>query len=252
MKIVIITLTILATVCFLAYIYVHPFGCVNNTEPSVILPISTQLASTITVLRPSFVEAKYLDAFTKGTPLQGYGYDFIKAEELSGIGADYLLSIAIHESGWGNNYYTKTYHQIFSWGVWDSGVTGEAYYSSITGCLVGEYQVINGVKTWKDGVPVKIKKLYLTKGGAYYSGETLSAIGKYYASDPNWASSILSIHSKLVNTFPEDIQAKEWAMETGLLKGNLPSPDYVTSDYWTKPITRNDLAIILYRINKAR
>jgi len=209
---------------------------------------ATQLAQTITVLRPSFITAQQIDNYVKGTGLAGYGWAFIKAEQLSGIGADYLLAIAIHESGWGSNYYTKYYHQIFSWGVWDSGVTGEAYYSSIAGCLIGEYQVVNGVRVWKDGVPVKIKKLYLTKGAPYYAGETLSAINKYYASDPNWANAVINIHSKFVQTLPEDVRAKQWVMGAKVMNGNLPSPQYFTSDYWDKPLTREELAIILWRI----
>jgi beta-N-acetylglucosaminidase len=243
--IIIITIAILLTVCFLSYLMV----CTPRPQTAVNTPqTATQLAQTITVLRPSFMEAKYLDDFTKGTPLQGHGYDFIKAEELSGIGADYLLAIAIHESGWGTNYYSKVYHQIFSWGVWDRGPTSEAYYSSITGCLVGEYQVINGSKVWKDGVPVKMKKLYLTKGASYYSGETLSAINKYYASDKSWADAVIDIHSKIVENLPEDIRAKQWVMGSKIMNGNLPSPTYYTTDYWTKPITREELAVILWRI----
>jgi beta-N-acetylglucosaminidase len=222
----------------------------KSLQPVATIPqnTATQLAQTITVLRPSFMTADYIDNFTKGTPLQGHGYDFIKAEELSGIGADYLLAIAIHESGWGTNYYSRVYHQIFSWGIWDRGATSEAYYSSITGCLVGEYQVINGSKVWKDGVPVKIKKLYLTKGASYYSGETLSAINKYYASDSSWASAVIDIHSKIVEKLPEDVRAKQWIMGSKIMNGNLPSPDYYTTDYWSKPVTREELAVILWRI----
>jgi len=216
---------------------------IENLSKEVNIPEKTavQLAQTITVLRPSFVTSKYLDNFVKGTPLQGYGYAFLKAEEVSGIGADYLLCISIHETGWGKSTNWTRYNNPASWGITDSGWNSEAYKLSK---MTKEQAIIY----WA----TQLKNLYLTKGGAYYSGETLYAINKYYASDTNWASSILSIHSSLVKTFPEDAQAKEWIMETGILKGDLPNPQYFTSDYWSKQITKNDLAIILFRINKSR
>jgi hypothetical protein len=93
-----------------------------------------------------------------------------------------------------------------------------------------------------------MKKLYLTKGASYYSGETLSAINKYYASDGSWADAVIDIHSKIVEKLPEDIRAKQWIMGSKIMNGNLPSPNYYTSDYWSKPVTREELAVILWRI----
>jgi hypothetical protein len=216
---------------------------IENLSKEAYVPKETaiQLAQTITVLRPSFVTSNYLDSFVKGTPLQGYGYAFLKAEEVSGIGADYLLCISIHETGWGKSTNWTQYNNPASWGITDSGWNSEAY-------KISQMTKEQAIVYWA----TQLKSLYLTKGGAYYSGETLYAVNKYYASDTNWASSIISIHNNLVKTFPEDAQAKEWVMETGILKGNLPSPQYFTSDYWSKQISKNDLAIILYRINTSK
>jgi hypothetical protein len=216
---------------------------IENLSKEVYVPKETaiQLAQTITVLRPSFVSAKHLDNFVEGTPLYGYGYAFLKAEEVSGIGADFLLCISIHETGWGKSANWTQYNNPASWGITDSGWNSEAY-------KISKMSKEQAIIYWA----TQLKNLYLTKGGAYYSGETLYAVNKYYASDKNWASSILSIHNNLVKTFPEDTQAKEWAMETGILKGNLPSPQYFTSDYWSTQISKNDLAIILFRINKSK
>jgi len=213
---------------------------IENLSKEVNIPKETaiQLAQTITVLRPSFITSNYLDNFVKGTPLYGYGYAFLKAEEVSGIGADYLICISIHETGWGKSTNWTQYNNPASWGITDSGWNSEAYKLSK---MTKEQAIVY----WA----TQLKNLYLTKGGAYYSGETLYSINKYYASDKNWASSILYIHSNLVKTFPEDAQAKEWVMETRIMKGNLPAPDFYTLDYWTKPLTRSELAIILYRIN---
>lgn len=201
---------------------------------------STELAKTITVLRPSFMTYIDLQKVCKGTGFAGYENAFLEAENQSGIGADYLISIAAHESGWGSNDWWKYWNNCFSWGITDSGPNSEAYYVK----KLSKYDAIIYIAK-------KIKELYLTKGGAYYSGETLSAIGKYYASDSAWASSVLSIHdSKVIANLTEDQKAKQWIMETRVLMGNLSPPKYITDDYFTKPMTREELSIILYRINK--
>ncbi len=64
-----------------------------------------------------------------------------------------------------------------------------------------------------------------------------------------WASAVITIHNNLVKTLPEDIQAKQWVMSSRILNGDLPSPVYFTSDYFTRPLTREEVSIILYRIN---
>jgi len=216
---------------------------IENLSKEVYIPKKTsiQLAQSITVLRPSFVSASALDNFVKGTPLFGYGYAFLKAEEVSGIGADFLLCISIHETGWGKSENWIRYNNPASWGITDSGWNSEAY-------KISHMSKEQAIIYWA----TQLKKLYLTPGGPYYAGETLYAVNKYYASDKNWASSILSIHNNLVKTFPEDVQAREWIMETGILRGDRPSPQYFSGDYWTKQISKDELAIILYRINKAR
>jgi len=218
---------------------------IENLSKEVYVPKETaiQLAQSITVLRPSFITAQDIDNYVKGTPLYGIGKYVIEAEKESGIGADYLLAIIIHESGWGRGpWAVEPWHNLFSWGITDSGPNSEAY--KIRDKMTREQAIIY--------VANQLKALYLTKGGAYYRGETLGAIGYYYASDGSWAEGVISIHNEFVATLSEEVRAKEWVMETGILKGDLPSPQYFTSDYWSKQISKNDLAIILFRINKSK
>ena len=196
-----------------------------------------ELAKTITVLRPSFIDIKTIDNYVKNTGLYGYGNAFIEAEKQSGIGADYLLAIAIHESGWGSNDWWKSWNNCFSWGITDSGPNSEAY------------KVKNISKS--DAIiyiAKQIKALYLTKGGAYYRGETLSAIGFYYASDGSWASAVININANFTKTLTEEVKSKQWIMSARILNGDLPTPLYFTSDYFTRPMTREELSIILWRI----
>jgi len=210
----------------------------NKTENKIPEETSIQLATTITVLRPSFLTAKDIDNFLKSTGLAGYGDAFIEAEKQSGIGADYLVSIACHESGYGTNYWWKYWNNCFSWGITDAGPNAEAY--KVKGMSKHDAIVY---------IAKQIKSLYLTKGGNYYRGETLSAIGYYYASDGSWANNVITIHNNFVKTLPEQVLAQEWIMGSHILNGDLPSPIYYTSDYFTRPMTREELSIILYRVN---
>ena len=197
-----------------------------------------ELAKTITVLRPSFIDAQIINDYFEGTALEGFGEYLINAEKLSGIGADYLLAIMIHESGWGTGPWIKNgYKAYFSWGITDSGPNSEAEKVKNMSIEDGIIYVAN-----------QIKALYLTKGGAYYKGETLSAMGAYYASDGSWASSVISVHTKFASTLDEKIRAKQWAMSSRVLNGDLLVPLYFTSDYFTRPMTREELSIILWRI----
>jgi len=118
--------------------------------------------------------------------LAGYESSFLRAEEESGIGADVLISIAKLESGNGSNYYWREWNNCFSWGITDSGPNSEAY-------KIKEMSKSEAIVY----ISKRIKELYLTPGGAFYAGETLSAIGKYYASDSSWASNVLKFTAKL-------------------------------------------------------
>lgn len=213
----------------------------NEPIPPIPEETAIKLASTITVLRPSFLTAQIIDSYVKNTGLYSYGNAFMEAEKQSGIGADYLLSIAIHESGWGSNYWWKDWNNCFSWGITDSGPNSEAYKIK----EMSKFDAI--VYTAK-----KIKSLYLTPGGAYYSGTTLSSIGKRYASSDSWATNVINIHTAFLKTLPEEIVAKQWIMETEILKGDLPGPQYYSEDYFTRPLTREELAIILARIQRSK
>ena len=198
-----------------------------------------ELAKTITVLRPSFIDTQTINDYFEGTALGGFGEYLINAEKSSGIGADYLLAIMIHESGWGSGPWIKNgYKAYFSWGITDIGPNSEAE-------KVKNMSVEDGIVY----VANQIKALYLTKGGAYYKGETLSAMGTYYASEGSWASSVISVHTKFASTLDEKIRAKQWAMSSRVLNGDLPVPLYMTDDYFTRAMTREEFSTILYRIN---
>ena len=209
-------------------------------EPvNVNLDTSVQIAQTTTILRPSFIPLKTLQKHLKNTGLDGYASAFLEAERETGIGADWLVAIAQHESKNGTNYWWKYWNNCFSWGIMDKGQTQEAKW------------IRDNLTKWQALVYIskRFKALYLTKGGLYHKGNTLWDIGQYYASDGSWARKVEWWHSRIISTLPEGIIAKEWIMQTEILKGNEPEPIYYTKDYWTKPLTRKDLSKILYRLN---
>ena len=204
--------------------------------------ISVPLAKKITVLRPCYMTAEELNNYFKGTPLYGTGKYLLIAEKESGIGADVLAAIMAHESNFGRNYWTShKCNNPFSWGVY--GGKCHIPYDSVIGCIIGEYRADG----WHDGVPVLIRKLYLTKGAKYYAGESLYAIGTHYAEDKSWYR---GVESKL-NSIPktEEERAREWAVASKVFKpSDVNKGIEEPRDYWTKPLTKRDFAIILYRV----
>ena len=250
-RIIIVSLIILSF--FAGYI---TGSLLKKEQPAQEIPdISSQLAQRITVLRPCYLTPQELDNFVKGTPLYGYGKYFLEAEKETGIGADILLSIACHESRYGKNYWSgdvkwngKYYpcNQIFSWGITSSGAHIYSFYRSKRECIVGGINPITG--KYQEGVPMLIKKLYLTPNGTYFSGETLYAIGIHYAGDKYWYQ---KVENKL-NAIPktEEERAKEWAVSSKVFKpSDVNKGIKEPRDYWTKPLTKKDFAVILYRLN---
>ena len=230
--------TVLLVVVLVATLVATASFQYNSTQHK-IENTSIQLAKTITILRPSFIPLPLLRKYLANTGLDGYASAFLEAEKETGIGADWLVAIAQHESANGTNYWWKYWNNCFSWGITDKGQTKEAKW------------IKNNLTKWQAIIYIskQFYKLYLSPNGTYHIGNTLWDIGRYYASDGSWTRKVLAWHDKLEKTLPEDIRAKEWVMQTGILRGNLPAPQYYTSDYFKKPITKEELSIILYRIN---
>ena len=212
------------------------------------ITISVEIAKETTVLRPSYMTAKELDSFVEGTKLFGIGKYLIQAEDETGIGADILLAIICHETGKGSGYWINPpYYNLFSWGIYkdkDGVVRCHISFDSFEQCIIGGYR--KGV--WVEGVPSRIKRLYLLKSGPYYSGETLYAIGTHYAADGSWYLGVERWLAKIPKT--ENQLAREWAVGSKIFKpfdkAKGISEPY---DYWTRGLSKEDFARILYRLN---
>ncbi len=113
---------------------------------------------------------------------------FYYIENEYSINGIFVAALGIHESGWGTSKIAKNKYNLFGYGAYDSNPYNGAYsfsnYSEaidlIARVLVKYYLNPAGTSIY-DGEKAS---------GRYYSGNTLSAVNKKYASDKNWANAI--------------------------------------------------------------
>lgn len=121
--------------------------------------------------------AAIIDANLKNTPMAGLGKSFKAAENQTGVNAFLLTAIAIHESAYGKSSIAQSKNNLFGFQAYDDSpfVSAKSYQSASAGIFdVAEY----------------LKTNYLTAGGKYYQGDTISAIAQNYATDPEWAKKV--------------------------------------------------------------
>src|SRR3954470_13263281 len=119
------------------------------------------------LLSVSGASAWAIDEYLKATTsLPALGTAFLDAEKRYGINARSLLAAALHESGWGTGYISRTKHNLFGYNAYDhcpSTCAGsfESYVASI------------------DGVAAFMKESYLAPSGRWWGGApTLRAMQK--------------------------------------------------------------------------
>ena len=113
---------------------------------------------------------------------------FYYAEKQYNINGIFVASVGIHESAWGTSKIAKNKYNLFGYGAYDSNPYNGAYtfsdYSEsidlVSRVFVKYYINPPGTAIY-DGQ---------TASGKYYSGSTLSAINKKYASDKNWSNAV--------------------------------------------------------------
>ena len=122
---------------------------------------------------------------------------FYYAEQEYGINGVFLASIAILESGWGTSKIALDKNNLFGYQAYDDS----AYASA------------KEFESYSEGIDLVARvliKYYLNPSGTgiyggdvadgrYYSGETISAVNRHYASNSSWASSVYSIMKMLYN-----------------------------------------------------
>ncbi len=131
------------------------------------------------LLCPSDVTAEELAAALKHdlVPLASY---FLEAEELYGVNACYLASIAALESGWGRYQFRE--NNLFGFGQMSFDSPEECIY------YVAEFLSIN----------------YLSENGRYFGGGyKLQHVNKYYNGSEEWLYKVNSIYKGILKSIEE-------------------------------------------------
>ena len=109
----------------------------------------------------------------------------------------FVAAVGIHESAWGTSKIARNKNNLFGYGAYDSNpyngaYTFENYAESIdliSRVFVKYYLNPKGTTIYDGQVA----------NGKYYSGNTLSAVNKKYASDKNWANGVYTHMQYLYN-----------------------------------------------------
>lgn len=135
------------------------------------------VVSSSNVKSTTSVTAEFINSKLSGTPMQGLGEAFKKAESDHGVNALFLTGLAIHESNYGKSRIAKDKNNLFGFQAYDSSpYKSAAKYATKADSI--------------DKAAEHLSKNYLSEGGKYFNGYSISAIGKRYATDPNWANGI--------------------------------------------------------------
>lgn len=132
------------------------------------------------VTRRSPSVSSKVDAYFKGTPLEGLGPTFEAAQKKSGVNGIFLAALAALESNSGRSAIARDKNNLFGFQAYDSNPYGSA----------AEFDSFSeGI----DYVSRYLKKEYLSEQGSYYQGRAIEDINRHYASDENWHKKISAI-----------------------------------------------------------
>lgn len=120
---------------------------------------------------------------------------FYYAEQSYGVNGLFLAAVAIHESGWGTSSIARNKNNLFGYMAYDSN----PYDSSVNFATVSEGIDLLARVFMKYYLKPSGTKIYggNIAEGKYYSGATVFAVNKHYATDSNWGNSVYNIMKKL-------------------------------------------------------
>ena len=122
---------------------------------------------------------------------------FYYIEQSYGINGVFVAAIGIHESNWGTSKIAINKKNLFGYGAYDNSAYSSAYsYKGYSASIDMIARVL--VKNYLNP---KGKSIYNgeTATGAYYNGNTISAVNKRYASDKNWGNNVYKWMQYLYN-----------------------------------------------------
>jgi len=133
------------------------------------------------VLTPSLITTKELEN-RLNTDFKPLAHVFVQAEEVTGINAVVLASIAALESGWGKSTLAQSHNNLFGW-TDSSSPSGFKYFESKETCIMY--------------IAKRLKTNYLTEGGKYFNGYSLEAINIKYCTLSDWKYKVATIANDL-------------------------------------------------------
>ena len=109
---------------------------------------------------------------------------FVRAEEKHGVNSLVLAAIAYLESGAGTSRLARDKNNLFGLGAGSSNPYANArQFNSKEECIYFAASLLGNS--------------YLSRGGRFYTGETLQHVGVNYAADPRWATKVANAMAKI-------------------------------------------------------
>ena len=146
------------------------------------------------LLKTNDFTAEELDTALLDTGLAGLGKDFKEAQDKYGINAILLMAMAKHETGNGTSELFLNKNNLFGFNAID----------------IDPYNQASDFKTPGDSIDTVAKHLkegYLSPDGDYYNGVSTDAIGKSYATDPDWSKKVnwmmIEVSNAMIDAFNE-------------------------------------------------
>ena len=174
--------------------YVKPKTQIGSTNGSLNFNIALNKPSGFSL--EQFTKA-LTDSKDKNKIFEKNAKYFYYIEKQYNINGMFVAAVGIHESAWGTSRIALNKNNLFGYGAYDSNPYNGAYtfddYAEaidlVSRVFVKYYLNPKGEKIY-DGQ---------TASGRYYSGNTLSAVNKRYATDKNWAKGVYTHMQYLYN-----------------------------------------------------
>lgn len=135
------------------------------------------------VTEVSNLTAEEIKTILKGTYMEDLADTFYQCEQRDHINALFLMGIAAHESNWGRSRRAIQDHNYTGFGVYSSSAEG---INAPAGAV--------NIETTSN----YLKENYLTPGGRFYNGLTVSDVNKKYCTTGGWSEDVVNIAYRMI------------------------------------------------------
>ena len=143
----------------------------NTLDNNKLVLVARRANISTDIDKPSHLSVTELKFITEGTGLEGIEEAVKEVEDTYGINSLFTLSVAAHESGWGESNLARTRNNLFGICAYDNNVGAASSFASKSDC----------VRYWGK----LIKTEYFGEGR-----RTTQSVNSIYASDQSWSSKV--------------------------------------------------------------